>query len=218
MKKFTLTILTILILTLTACGASNAADPATVNQSGSPTGALPAMTQLIIGTLKLEDTDQAVTAEQAAELLPLWQTLQVLSDSDTAADQETEALIAQIQETMTAEQIQAITGMNLTREDMLTVMQEQGLAMGGSPQRSNAQGGNSSNNGGGGFQPGGGGMPLPPDEQRGPGAGFGGGQGQNLSPDQIATAQAARQAGGGNLIPPMLVNALINYLEEKAGS
>jgi hypothetical protein len=59
-----------------------------------------------------------VTAEQAAELLPLWQTLQVLSESDTAADQEMEALTTQVQETMTAEQRQAITAMNLTREDM----------------------------------------------------------------------------------------------------
>jgi len=121
---------------------------------------------------------------------------------------------------MTAGQTQAITDMNLTRADMFAIMQEQGLAMGGpaSGQSSNAQSGNSSSNGGGGFQPGGGGMPLPPDEQRVPGAGFGGGQGSGLNPDQIATAQAARQTGSGDFIPPILVNALIEYLQEKAGS
>ena len=216
MKKITLTIVTILILTLTACGgASNAADPASVPQSGSSTSALPATTQLIIGTLKLEDTNQAVTADQAAELLSLWQTLQVLSDSDTAADQEVEALITQIQETMTAEQMQAITAMNLTRDDMASIMQEQGLAMGGG-QSNGSQSSDSSSNSSRNFGAGG----APPDggfPGGGPG-GFGGGQGAGLSPDQIATAQAARQESSGNFIPPMLINALIKYLEEKAGS
>jgi hypothetical protein len=220
MKKITLTVLTILILTLTACGsASNGTDPASVIQSGAPTGALPATTQLIIGTLKLEETEDAVTAEQAAQLLPLWQTLQVLSDSDTAADQETEALIAQIQETMTAEQMQTITDMDLTREDMFSIMQEQGVGM-GNTQNSDTQTGNPSNNSGRNFGPGDGNLP-PPDERGFPGGGPGfgaGGQGQNLSADQIATAQAARQAGGGSMIPPALINALIDFLKQKAGS
>src|SRR5574342_800572 len=131
MKKLTLILLTILILTLTACGsAANGTEPASATQNGSSTGELPATTQLIIGTLKLEGTDQAVTAEQAAGLLPLWQTLQALSDSDTAADQEKEALITQIQEAMTSEQMQTITAMNLTREDMFTIIQEQGMEVG----------------------------------------------------------------------------------------
>lgn len=215
MKKITLTILTIFILTLTACSgnAANAADPVSVAPSGASADALPAATQLIIGTLKLEETNQAVTVEQAAELLPLWQTLQALYASDTTADQEIEALTTQIQETMTPEQMQAITAMNLTREDMFSVMQEQGLAAGG--QTTTTQSGNSSNSGGGGFRPGGDEFPA-----GGPGGGFvPGGQGQNLSPDQIATAQAARQAaGGGNIIPPALINALIEFLKQKAGS
>jgi len=130
MKKLPIILSTIFLLTLTACGrTSNGTDPASVPQDGTSAGALPATTQLILGIIKLDGTDQAVTAEQAAELLPLWQTMQVLSDSDTAADQEKEALIAQIQETMTAEQMQAITGLNLTREDMMSIMQEQGTAM-----------------------------------------------------------------------------------------
>jgi len=218
MKKTTIILLIILILTLTACAASAGTDPASAPENGISTGALPATTRLILGTLKLEGTDQEVTAEQANELLPLWQTQQVLSDSDTAADEEKEALITQIRETMTAEQMQAITEMNLTREDMFAVMQEQGMAMGG--QDSNSQSGNSSNSGGAGFAPGGGLPGGPPDERGFPGGGpgFGGGQGQNLRPDQIATAQAARQAGSGDFIPPMLINALIEYLQEKAGN
>jgi hypothetical protein len=38
-----------------------------------------------------------------------------------------------------------------------------------------------------------------------------------MSADQIATAQAARQANE-NSISPMLINAVIDYLQKKAGS
>jgi hypothetical protein len=51
-----------------------------------------------------------------------------------------------------------------------------------------------------------------------PAGGFGSsGQGQNLSEDEIATAQASRQANA-NFVPPMLINAVIEYLQEKASS
>ena len=217
MKKRTLIFAIMLILTSTACGsASTSNNASSIPQAGAPTGELSATTQLIVGTLKLEKTENAVTAEQAAELLPLWQTMQVLSESDSAAEQETEALIAQIQETMTAEQRQAITDMNLAREDMMSIMQEQGLTMGGGPagQTTNPQNGNTN---GGGFRPGGGELPGGAPPGGGPGMGPGG-QGQNLSPDQIATAQASRQQRSGAFVPPVLVNALIEYLEAKADS
>ena len=210
------TLLTLLIFTLliTACGASapNATGPAS-GVSGDPAaGELSPSIQVAIGTLRLDETENAVTAEQAQELLPLWQTMQVLSESDTAAQQELDALAEQIQETMTAEQRQAIMDMNLTREDMMSVLQEQGLASGGVP----ADG---TQNGGGGFGPAGfpGGVP-PQGEFSGGGPGGGGGQGSGLTPDQIATAQASRQQSGGSFVPPVLINALIEYLQEKAGS
>jgi hypothetical protein len=224
MKKATYALILLLAMVATACGsASNGTNPASRSQDGSSpaAGELPATTQLILGTIKLEGTAQAVTAKQAADLLPLWQTMKVLSTSDTAAQQEKDALIAQIQETMTTEQMQAIKDMNLSRADMASLMQEQGMAAGNGPaggQNNNSQNRDSSNNGrrssggGGGFFPGGG---MPPDGGR-PGGGFGG-QGQNLSKEQIATAQAARQANT-NSIPPMLINAVIEYLQKKAGA
>jgi hypothetical protein len=128
-------------------------------------------------TLKLDNSDNAITANQAAKLLPLWETMQVLETSDTAAKQEVNALGTQIQETMTDKQMQAITAMNLTRQDMFAVMQTQGVGFGTGQQNNAQQGGNSSNNGGfilGGAGPGGpegGAFP-------GGGQGFGGGQGQ----------------------------------------
>jgi len=225
MKKSTFLFLTIFILTLTACGSASrspSAGPGSATQNGATAGELPATTQIALGTLKLDDTNNAITKEQAAKLLPLWETLQVLYNSDTAANQEIEALSTQIQETMTEEQMQAITAMNLTRQEMFSIMQARGAEPGNGQQSNNSQqSGNSLSNRGsgqGGFGPGAGGPP--PDERiigGGPGVG-GGGQGQNLSAEQIATAQAARQAGGGNRIPTPLVNALIEFLKKKAGS
>jgi hypothetical protein len=213
MKRTTFWLSTILILVLTACGIAANNNPSAPSEPTA--GELPATTQLLLGTLKLEETDQAVTAEQAAELLPLWQTLQVLGESDTAAPQEKEALVTQIQETMTSEQMQAITDLDLSREDMMTVMQQQGTATDSS--NNSSQGTSSSSNNGGGFGPGAD-MP-PPDGGAMPGGGPGViAGGQSVSTDRIATAQAARQAGGGNLVPTPLLNAVIEYLQKKAGA
>jgi hypothetical protein len=220
MKKIIPVFLTLFILTLTACGSasrSNSSNFGSATQNGTAAGTLPVTTQIAIGTLKLDGTDNAVTADQAAKLLPLWETMKILETSDTSAKQEIDALDTQIQETMTDKQVQAITAMNLTRQDMFAVMQTQGVGLGNGQQNNSQQGGNSSNNRG--FTPGGFGPGGPPDGggfQAG-GQGFGGGQGQNRSAEQIATAQAARQAGGGNRIPTQLINALIEFLKKKAG-
>ncbi len=222
MKKDLITTLTLLVLTLAACGTSNNADPA--SQNNPSTGELPATTRLVIGTLKLDETEYAVTAEQAAELLPLWQVYQSLSASDTAAQEEIDALIEQIEETMTPEQAEAIAAMQLTQEDVFAVMQEQGLTFGPENGAELPQGGGEGGGfappGDGGFAPPGGGAPG----GGGGGGGFPGGNGQGLSPDQIATAQAAREAGGAggpggfNRTPAPLIEALIKSLKDKAGS
>lgn len=223
MKKTTYIVILLLAMVATACGSASNSNRTNRNfgaQNGTAAAELPATTQLLIGTLKLEGTDQAVTAKQAADLLPLWQTMKVLSESDTAAQQEKDALSTQIQETMTSKQMQAITDMKLTRTDMFTFLQGQGTGnnatspTGGQnsnfQNRSSSGNGNSRRNGqGGGFFPGAGGPP--------PNGGFGG-QGQNLNPQQIATAQASRQQRNGNALPPALINALIDYLQKKAGT
>lgn len=229
MRKTILTVIVLLAMTLTACGAATTtpqADPNKLNTSY--TNALPVATQLLVGTFKLDGTKNAVTAEQAKSLLPLWQVYESLSISDTAAQEEITALIDQIQETLTPTQVQAIRDMQLTSQDMLTTLQEQGIAgqNGQSTNRSNS--GNTSGNGSspasGGegpgffFRNGGGG------QNRGGGFGGGGfGGGQGLNPQQIATAQARRsQNGGGNFrfnnVPTPLIQALVKYLQQKAGS
>lgn len=225
MKK--LLFATLIILTLTACGSVSSSPQV---ESSRSAGSLPAATQLIVGTMKLDGMEQDVTAEQATQLLPLWQVYQSLSTSDTAAQEEVDSLVEQIKETMTAEQMQAIENMQLTQEDLFALMQEQGINMGGGQNLSPEQIATAQalrNSGGGGFvapESGGpGGDFVPPQggfPGGGGGGGFGNGQGgQNLNPDQIATAQAARGTNnaGLNRVPPSVLNALIQFLEKKAG-
>ena len=190
-------------------------------------GALPVQTQLIVGTLQLEESETAVTREQAAELIPLWKAVRSLSSSDTAAQAELEALTDQVQETMTAEQLQAIAAMQLTQEDLFGVMQELGIGPGGAAEGDQVfrfDGGQASGEG----QASGGGPPEgfvleggPPEGFQGGGPG-GGGQfsSQDLDPDQIATLQAERggQAPGGGRAGLFLIEPLLEMLETKAGA
>ena len=220
MNKTTLLLLLIFTLLITACSgnASNSADPASGIPGGPAAGELSTAMQVAIGTIKLDETDNAVTVEQAAELLPLWQTLQILYNSDTAADQEIDSLITQIQETMTDDQTQAITSLNLTRQDMMSIMQSQGMAAGGAP-NGNPQGGGTSNNNGGGFGPGGGFAGGPPPDGGIPGGGqnF---QGQGTRPQSTGSPDSNPRPTtvNPNRIPTPIVQAVIEYLKEKAGS
>ena len=221
-KKTLIPILLVIAILISACGsngtqtASNSNDGTALNfQPGNGTTfEMPLSTKLAIGTLKLENTEFAVTPDQASDLLPLWQVYRTLITSDAAASEEIDAVVEQIQETMTAAQLQAIDAMGLTNESIFSTMQELGLvspqvSASGTPQ----PGGNFQ--GGGGFPgggPGGGGFPG-----GGPGGAPGGG---DLSPEQIATAQARRaENGGGNgfgdrLLTP-LVEAVTTLLESK---
>jgi hypothetical protein len=121
-KKFFWTSITIFALTLTAC-ASSTGTPASAPSGGPGTMELPAQTKLVLGTINLEETDYPITSEQAAELLPMFYVLQDLNDSDTAAQEEIDGLVAQIQETLTAEQTQAIDSMNLSMRDVFAISQ-----------------------------------------------------------------------------------------------
>jgi hypothetical protein len=209
MKKGTLfSIVLLLSLGLAACGSSG---PASNQGSGTPR-TLPLSSKLLIGTLRLEKTPDAVDAPQAAALLPLWQLFKSINASSTVAPQETDAVVQQIQAAMTPSQIKAIEAMNLSGRDIFTTMQQMGLA----PQED----GTPFTRPAGGFGNGGSG---PRFGDGGPNGGPGGGQvfvnpggGQGLSPQQIATAQARRSQGGfANRVPAVLLDALIKLLESR---
>lgn len=218
----------ILALFFAACSGSAELAPSTDNSASNPSEAapssengesfdigsreLPLSSALAIGTLKLEDSDLAVASDQAAELLPLWQVLNNLSASDTAAPEEITAITEQIQETMTEEQLSAIYNMGLTGEDIFATMQELGLV--NAPQV-NAEGTPQPGSGFGGRQGPGGELPG-----AGPGGGGPGGNlGSEISPEQLATAQARRAEDGGgfgNRLQTPLIEAVIDLLQSKA--
>jgi hypothetical protein len=208
-----------LILGLTACGGTaGAATTAAGTLNADYENALPVESQLILGTLQLEGTDNAVTADQAAELLPLWQMMKALTGSDTAAAKEKDGLIGQIEAAMTADQISAIAGLKLTQSDLFAYMQKAGL--GQMPQRSGTPAAGSSSAGGStgaGFPGDGGGQPAagggPGGMPGGGGPGMGGDQ--NLTSEQIATMEARRSSRNGGGDSSALLDALIEMLQTK---
>ncbi|MCJ7569115.1 MAG: hypothetical protein MUO58_16460 [Anaerolineales bacterium] len=201
-----------LTLILVACGGANgAAISATTMLNADYPDALSVQTQLTLGTLKLEETNLAVDSEQAAELLTLWQAIRSLSSSDISAEGEIEAIVNQILETMSSEQLEAIAAMELTQEGIFELTQELGLARDGDwPTAGDPRTGARD-----GVFPGG-----------GPGGGLGGGPGGGglgelggeLDPEQIATLQAERaeKQSSGDRSTMFLINPLIQMLEERS--
>lgn len=170
---------------------------------------LPASMQLILGIFQLEGTEIAIDADLAGEMLPLWKAYRSLSDSDTAAQAELAAVIDQIQGLMTADQIEAISSMKLTPEDMQSTLEGLGIEFG----RPEGFGEEDFQFPPGGFQGGPGG---PGGGPAGPGGGFGG-QG-NFDPEAAATARAeAGFEGRGGRAGLFLLDPLIELLEERAG-
>ena len=120
----------LLVLSLSACGGQDA-EPDAVAGSAALTDtyedALTINNQLLLGTLRLEDTNQAITSEQAKALLPLWQGYAALTASGTAATEEIESVQNQIAEAMTSEQIAAVAEMRLTNTALQEFYVEAGL-------------------------------------------------------------------------------------------
>jgi hypothetical protein len=228
---------------MAACGGAATGGPATetagtggaaaaANGTPGPGGfEMGTLMKLALATFKLEDTDQAVTAEQAQALLPLWQAVQALGQSDTTAAAEMAAVEQQLHDSYTAEQLSAIEALALTPQDMAAIMESLGLTFGnfgaGTPEPGATPGLGFP---GGGFVPPDGGF-VPGGQGGGPGGGLGpGGQGggpgginpQDLSPEAQATFEARRAAGGagagrgGAGVPGPLLNAVIELLQDKA--
>jgi hypothetical protein len=120
----------LLILSLAACAGQPAEPDAAVGSAELTEDYEDALTiknQLLLGTLRLEETDQAITGTQAQALLPLWQGYAALTASGTAATEEIESVQNQILESMTEEQVAAIVEMRLTNEALQAFYVEVGL-------------------------------------------------------------------------------------------
>ncbi len=218
-----------LVLGLTACGGENPSSAGTANPDRLNTNydkALPVETQLVLGTLKLEGTPQAVDPAMAAQLIPLYTLLQQLTGSGSAAQAEIDAVLEQIQSTMTTDQIHAIAEMKLTQTAMADYFGGAGRFSASGTRTPGAFSGGNFPGGGseGGGPPAGfeGGAP-PAGFEGGPGGGAGasGNGGSGLNQNQIATLRAQRTGMPGfqeSGTPLFLINQLIQLLEKKAKS
>lgn len=186
----------------------------------SYTGALSAANQLMLGTLLLEETEHAVTPEQATVLLPLWQALQ---GGGVTIQTEINAVLKQIEGEMAQEQLEAIAAMQLTQEDLRAWMEEQGMGFPGAggdmtdEEREAARATRQASGGG----PDSGEMPP---EMATRWAEF-----ENMTDEEREAARATMQAGGGfpgggggqggsgGRRANFLLRPLIEMLEERAG-
>ena len=136
MKRLILPALTLLLALLLASCSGTADSAPTGDTYLSPNlptdyeGALPVRNQLALGTMELNQTALAVTPEQAQTLIPLWQALRGTQQSGGEASAEVNALLTQIESTLTPEQLKAIADMQLTFEDMQTWASANGIQIG----------------------------------------------------------------------------------------
>ena len=187
----------LLIFILTAC-ASKTATP--TSQSA---GSLSKQNQIIVGTLMLENTKYKITPEQAKELLPMWYVLKDLNSSDTAAQEEKDGLVNQIEEAMTKEQENAIIQMGLTRADMFTLMR--GNSSGGASSAKTRTASGSSGNAGG-----------PPDMGGGfPGMGGSSSSGTSSTNRSSSNKSSSASAAQLNNTPSALFDLVIEFLQKR---
>jgi len=91
--------------------------------------------QLMIGILKLEDTELAITSTQAESFISLLTFLQDLSTNTSATQEQIDSLVEQVQSILTEEQITAIANMHITQDTVMELMRQQGMTRGELPQR-----------------------------------------------------------------------------------
>jgi len=196
-----------LMFALVACGG--------IGSTGTTTATSTSLSlegQLLVGTIKLETTDLAVSSEQASQLLPLWETLQSLEASGTAATEEVQAVVDQIKSTMSAQQISGITAMKLTQQDLTTAVTENRASSTSSSTVSTSSSQVQPVNAAGAPGGGGPGSGNPPTDISSTGA-------SSVGLAQAGSTQAVtgQTSGNSNQIPAALINALVELLKKKVG-
>lgn len=206
----------IILLIMTGCAGNSSSlvgsqsVAGTTTSTATTTEAIPELSQLVVGTFKLEGTENAIQPQQASELLFLWQGYKELTGRDSAADEEKEAIIRQVKEKMTTAQLSAIESMNSSLEDIRTVVMEYGSN--GVSRESSSNSSTGSGGGFGGGMPGGGGMMLgggmPPD-------------GGGMPPDMASNRQtnstntSTNRISGTGMVVNQLLDPLITLLETR---
>jgi ABC-type glycerol-3-phosphate transport system substrate-binding protein len=233
-KMIFIAVLMVATLVLAACGSSAQANTTgqttSTTASANPANGLPLNLELAVGTFKLEGTPNQVDAKTAADLLPLWKAVKSLSSSSTTAAEELNAVYTQIQDTLTPARMAAIKALNLTRNDLMALAQEKGIAIGGPGNMTPAQQATAqANQASGQNQPPSGAVPGmdaggppaggPPAGGGGPGGdgggSGGGGSSSSSSRSSSSASQSTAKAGAGGM-DTAFYDALIQLLEERA--
>jgi hypothetical protein len=130
-------ILSLVALAVSACAPAAPAAPA----SSAPTSAAASAiditftdaaslrSQLAYGSIKLKDTPNVLTAEQAKTMIPLWQAIIALSGDETTAAEELTAVQDQITQVLTPAQIQAVAAMKITNTELNTFYAQYGTVL-----------------------------------------------------------------------------------------
>ncbi len=216
----------LLVLAIAGCSTIQSvfAGQSSDNNSRNNQPAASEETRYALGIFKMEGTNLAVTTDQAKTLLPLYKAMLNLSSNTTTAPAELQALNDQIKETFTAAQVAEIEKMDLSGQNMRTIMEQAGIQFGGPSRQSTQTAGQGSSSGqsngssrrsqsqGQFFQ---GGPPPDGGGFGGPGGGPGGFQGQGGNGTQ--RTPRAFSNGTGRSVNPMIMNAVIALLQKKAG-
>ncbi len=154
-KTAIISIFLILVFILSACSSTTAASSTSTSQQIT-SSSLTLQNKLGLGILKLEGTSLAVTASQANTLLPLWKAVKSLSSSSLTSAAEMTGLYQQIEDSLTANQVQAIQKLSLTQAQLNTMIQQSSvIRTSSSSSSSNASSSNQSQFGGPGMDMGG---------------------------------------------------------------
>ncbi len=135
MKKsiFRITLFTLLVVSsVYACTPTVEATPtslASAYLSIEYSDAANVRSQLAYGTLKLADTPNAITPDQAKTLIPLWQAVISLSGDTTTASEELTAVQDQITAMLTVEQLQTIAEMKITNTGLNEFYAQYGVVL-----------------------------------------------------------------------------------------
>jgi hypothetical protein len=196
---------------LSGCATTPSVVTATSTLSRT-TGGLSVASQLLVGIYRLEDTANAVDADTAAALIPLWQVYRELMTNSVAASAEIDSVTDQIQSTLTPAQINAIQAMSLSQQDLATLINQSGLASQPSTAgNAAAQGDGATANAG---SPGAGGptgmAEISGDSNLGSSSG-------TSSQKSVATQRLSVLSKNATSLSTDLLDALISFLQKRAG-
>lgn len=115
----------VLVLALAGCaGATPAPTAAPAGPTGNGTQENALENRLAVGTLELEATSLAVTAEEAKQLLPLWSTIKDMMANPATTQSDLLGEYQRVEQGMTSDQLQAIQKLTLNQTDIQALMQK----------------------------------------------------------------------------------------------